>query len=97
MPAALHEQEKINHAKAIDYNSIDAIPEVWPIIAAKHGDHLALHDPHTNPETKYTYRQLTDAINQFAAGLQALGVQPEEKIALFSEIVPAGWLPTKAS
>ena len=88
MPAALHEQEKINHAKAIDYNSIDAIPEVWPIIAAKHGEHLALHDPHTNPETKYTYRQLTDAINQFAAGLQVLGVQPEEKIALFSENRP---------
>ncbi|MEL6469144.1 MAG: AMP-binding protein [Cyanobacteria bacterium J06623_4] len=88
MIAALHEQEKINHAKAIDYSNIAAIPEVWPIVAAKHGDHLALHDPHTNPETKYTYRQLAEAITQFAAGLQALGVQPEEKIALFSENRP---------
>ena len=88
MTAALHEQEKNNWAKAIDYNNIAAIPEVWPVVAAQHGDHLALYDPHTNPETKYTYRQLADAINQFAAGLQALGVQPEEKIALFSENRP---------
>ncbi|MEM6597858.1 MAG: AMP-binding protein [Cyanobacteria bacterium P01_C01_bin.69] len=88
MTAALHEQERINHAKAIDYNNIAAIPEVWPIVAAKHGESVALHDPHTNPETKYTYRQLADAINQFAAGLQALGVAPEEKIALFSENRP---------
>ena len=88
MIAALHEQEKINHAKAIDYSSISAIPEVWPIVAAKYGDCLALYDPHTNPETKYTYRELAEAINQFAAGLQALGVQPQEKIALFSENRP---------
>ncbi|MEL7052596.1 MAG: AMP-binding protein [Cyanobacteria bacterium J06588_5] len=88
MTAALHPQEKINHAKAIDYSSVAAIPEVWPIVAAKHGAHLALHDPHTNPDTKYTYRELADAIVQFAAGLQALGVEPKEKIALFSENRP---------
>ena len=88
MTAALHPQEKINHAKAIDYSTVSAIPEVWPIIAAKHGNQLALHDPHTNPETKYTYRELAEAIVQFAAGLQHLGVTPQEKIALFSENRP---------
>ncbi|MEL6938600.1 MAG: AMP-binding protein [Cyanobacteria bacterium J06598_1] len=88
MIAALHEQEKINWAKAIDYGNVSAIPDVWPIVAAKYGERLALHDPHTNPETKYTYRELADAINQFAASLQTLGVQPQEKIALFSENRP---------
>ncbi len=88
MVAALHEQEKINQAKAIDYSNVSAIPEVWPIVAAKYGNHTALHDPHTSPETRYTYRELASAINQFAAGLQALGVQPQEKIALFSENRP---------
>ncbi len=88
MRAALHEQEKINQAKAIDYSSVSAIPEVWPIVAAKYGERIALHDPHTNPATQYTYRQLADAIAQFAAGLQALGVQPQEKVALFSENRP---------
>ena len=88
MTAALHEQEKINRARAISYSEISAIPEVWPIVAEKYGDCLALHDPHTNPETKYTYQQLAEAIKQFATGLQALGVQSGEAIALFSENRP---------
>lgn len=88
MTAALHEQEKINRAKAINYDDVAAIPEVWPVVSARYGDHLALYDPHTHPETKYTYRELAAAIRQFAAGLQTLGVQPSEKIALFSENRP---------
>ncbi|MEO0519955.1 MAG: AMP-binding protein, partial [Cyanobacteria bacterium P01_A01_bin.116] len=88
MTAALHENEKINRAKAINYGEVAAIPEVWPIVAEKYGDQLALYDPHSNPETKYTYRELAAAIKQFASGLQALGVQPGEAIALFSENRP---------
>ncbi|MEM9090275.1 MAG: AMP-binding protein [Cyanobacteria bacterium P01_F01_bin.53] len=88
MTAALHEQEKINRAKAINYGDVAAIPEVWPIVAEKYGDTLALHDPHTTPETKYTYGELAAAIKQFAAGLQSLDVQPGEAIALFSENRP---------
>ncbi len=88
MTATLHEQEKINRAKAIDYSEVAAIPEVWPIVAAKYRDHLALRDPHTNPETKYTYGKLAEAIAQFAAGLQRLGVEPGETVALFSENRP---------
>ncbi|MEL7140883.1 MAG: AMP-binding protein [Cyanobacteria bacterium J06573_11] len=88
MTAALHEQEKINRAKAINYNEVSAIPQVWPIVAEKYGSHLALYDPHTHPETKYTYSELAADIQQFAAGLQTLGVQPGEKIALFSENRP---------
>ncbi|MEM8503420.1 MAG: AMP-binding protein, partial [Cyanobacteria bacterium P01_D01_bin.1] len=88
MSATLHEQEKINRAKAINYGEVTAIPEVWPIVAAKYADHLALYDPHTQPETKYTYAELATAIAQFAAGLQQLGVAPGEAIALFSENRP---------
>jgi len=84
----LHEQEKNNWARSISYGEISAIPEVWPIVAAKYGDHLALHDPHTSPETKYTYGELAADIKQFATGLQALGVEPGEAIALFSENRP---------
>ena len=84
----LHEQEKNNWARSISYGEISAIPEVWPIVAAKYGDHLALHDPHTSPETKYTYGELAADIKRFATGLQALGVEPGEAIALFSENRP---------
>lgn len=88
MTAALHEQEKNNWARAIDYGEVSSMAEVWPIVAAKYGDHLALYDPHATPETKYTYRQLATDIKRFAAGLQLLGVQPQEKIAVFSENQP---------
>ena len=88
MVAALHEQEKNNWAKSIQYDDVSGIPEVWPIVSGKYGNHLALYDPHTTPETKYTYGELASAIQQFAAGLQSLGVVPKEKIALFSENRP---------
>ncbi len=88
MTVTLHEQEKINRAKAINYGEVNAIPEVWPIVAAKYANHLALYDPHTQPETKYTYGELAAAITQFAAGLQQLDVAPGEAIALFSENRP---------
>ena len=88
MTAALHEQEKNNWARAINYGEVSSIAEVWPIVAAKYGDHLALHDPHSTPEIKYTYRELATDIRCFAAGLQALGVQPQEKVAVFSENQP---------
>ncbi len=87
-PPHLHEQEKNNWARSISYSEISAIPEVWPIVAAKYGNHLALHDPHTSPETKYTYSELAADIKRFAIGLQALGVEPGEAIALFSENRP---------
>ncbi len=91
MAAAMHEQEKINRAQAINYDEVQAIPEVWPIVAERHGDVVALLDPHTSPQTSYTYRQLAADIKRFAAGLQTLGVQPGEKVAIFSENRPQ-WL-----
>jgi long-chain acyl-CoA synthetase len=91
MTAALHEQERNNRARAISYDQIAAIPEVWPIVAQRYGDHLALYDPHTEPETRYTYSELAAAINRFAIALQSLAVQPKEAIALFSENRPR-WL-----
>ena len=41
MTAAMHEQEKINRARAINYDEVQAIPEVWPIVAERHGDIVA--------------------------------------------------------
>lgn len=91
MVAAMHEQEKINRARAINYDEVRAIPEVWPIVAERHGDAVALIDPHSEPPMSYTYAALAADIRQFATGLQSLGVKPEEKVAIFSENRPR-WL-----
>ena len=70
------------------YPSLNGLPQVWAKAAEQFGDTLALLDPHAEPEVSFTYRQLWDTIQQFASGLQALGIQPETHVALFSENQP---------
>jgi long-chain acyl-CoA synthetase len=72
----------------IDYSSANSLPEVWAIAAQRFGDIVALHDPHAKPEVILTYAQLFEKIEQFAAGLQVCGIQPNSKVALFADNSP---------
>jgi long-chain acyl-CoA synthetase len=79
----------------INYDSVIAIPDIWPIAIAKFGDALALHDPHSTPEIKVTFRELSAQIQQFAAGIQALGITPgltedgdPPRVAIFADNSP---------
>ncbi|MEG3879093.1 long-chain fatty acid--CoA ligase [Microcoleus sp. herbarium7] len=89
--------ERANLSRTIDYTAIRSIPEIWAIVQQKFGQTVALHDPHTQPEIKLTYTDLYQQIQQFAAGLQALGIEPnpEEsvppRVALFADNSPR-WL-----
>jgi long-chain acyl-CoA synthetase len=74
-----------------DYSTIKSLPEIWPLVTQRFGDIVALHDPHLNPEGILTYTQLGHQIQQWAAGLQALGVEPGSKVALFADNSPR-WL-----
>ncbi|MGP1387969.1 MAG: AMP-dependent synthetase/ligase [Thainema sp.] len=71
-----------------NYREIQSIPEMWPIAASQYGNITALHDPHSEPEIKFSYAELSQAIQQFAAALQALGIQANDHISLFSENCP---------
>ena len=73
---------------AIDYSNVQSLPEVSQIAAEKFGNIVALHNPHAKPEIKITYDRLNTLITQFASGLQALGIQPQDKIALFADNSP---------
>ena len=75
-------------AIAFDYINLHSLPEVWQLTARKFGDTIALLDPHAKPEVAITYRDLSIQIEQFAAGLQALGIEPQTKIALFADNSP---------
>jgi long-chain acyl-CoA synthetase len=75
-------------AMTFDYIALESLPEIWQIAAEKFSDTIALKDPHAKPEVVITYRDLAAQIRQFAAGLQALGVQPQAKVALFSDNSP---------
>ncbi|MEC4985326.1 MAG: long-chain fatty acid--CoA ligase [Oscillatoria sp. PMC 1068.18] len=82
------EKERANLRQMIDYSTINSIPEIWASVAARFGDELALYDPHSKPEVKLTYRELSQQIEQFAAGLQAMGIQPGTHVGLFADNSP---------
>ncbi|NJR22207.1 MAG: long-chain fatty acid--CoA ligase [Richelia sp. CSU_2_1] len=89
--------ERANLSRTIDYTGIRSIPEIWATVKQRYPDIVALHDPHSEPEIKLTYTDLYQQIQQFAAGLQALGIEPnpEEavppRVALFADNSPR-WL-----
>jgi long-chain acyl-CoA synthetase len=72
---------------------VRSLPEIWAIVAQREGaaNLTALHDPHARTEIKLTYAELYQQIQQFAAGLQSLGIREGEHVALFSDNSPR-WL-----
>ncbi|KAL2343506.1 hypothetical protein Fmac_004791 [Flemingia macrophylla] len=62
-----------------------AVPDIWRSCAEKYGDNVALIDPYHDPPTTMTFKQLEQAVLDFAEGLRVIGVRPDEKLALFSD------------
>jgi long-chain acyl-CoA synthetase len=93
----LTDRDRANLSRLIDYTSIRSVPEIWAIVQQKFGQTVALRDPHSQPEIKLTYTDLYQQIQQFAAGLQALGIEPNPaaadppRVALFADNSPR-WL-----
>ena len=93
-------EESNNLKRAADYSSVQSLPEIWPLVAQRFKNIVALKDPHgvgahgAKPST-LTYAQLYQQIQQFAAGLQSLGFKTEldetgipTRIALFADNSP---------
>lgn len=75
------------------YAGLQGFVEIWPILDQNVGQMIALHDPHGKPEVRLTYSQLWQQIQQFAIGLQSLGIEATTdglppRIALFSDDSP---------
>jgi long-chain acyl-CoA synthetase len=68
-----------------EYAALQALPEIWPIVAQRFPSVLALDDPHHKPSLQLTYAELWEQLQQFAAGLQALGLNPGDRLCLFSD------------
>lgn len=91
----MSDRERANLQKVTLYNSVQSFSEIWPLAAQHFGKTTALYDPHSKPEVKFTYEQLNQQIQKFAAGLQALGVVSTEngtsmppRVALFADNSP---------
>lgn len=64
---------------------LKAIPDIWRSSAENFGDRVALVDPHHDPPTNMTYKQLEEDILHFSEGLRVIGIKPSEKLALFAD------------
>lgn len=63
------------------------VPALFRSLAVTHGDRLALVDEH-RPEgstARWTYKELDDRVREASAGLQRLGLQRGEAVAVFAE------------
>ncbi|MBD2362857.1 AMP-binding protein [Anabaena minutissima FACHB-250] len=86
--ANISKQESLSIQRLVDYTNVESLPEIWPLAAQKFGDIVALHNPHAKPEVKITYSQLAEKIQQFATGLQTLGVQIGDRLSLIADNSP---------
>jgi long-chain acyl-CoA synthetase len=68
-----------------EYATLNALPEIWPILAKRCGSFVALQDAYSTPAVTLTFAQLNQQISQFAAALQSLGVQEGDRISLFAD------------
>ncbi len=82
------DRERTGAKHLVDYSDVETLPEVWSLVAKRCPDALALCNPHAKPEVMFTYLQMYEKIQCFAAGLQALGVKTGDRISLISDNSP---------
>jgi long-chain acyl-CoA synthetase len=76
--AAIHARTSPRDRRALaagpDWSGLTGLEQLWPLLAERHGEAVALEAPHAaSPET-FSYRQLQRAIEQVAAGFASLGL-----------------------
>nr|XP_043609773.1 probable acyl-activating enzyme 16, chloroplastic [Erigeron canadensis] len=69
----------------VSSSELETIPDIWRSSAEKYGDRVALVDPHHDPPTNMTYKQVVQDILNFSEGLRVIGIKPCEKMALFAD------------
>ena len=75
------------------WRGLDGLEQLWPELARRHGEAIALEDSHASPPIRLSYRELGEAIERAAGAFVALGVCPGDVVALFAENSPR-WLIT---
>ncbi len=78
-------------SQPFDYNAVPSIPALWTIAAQRFSTIVAVQDFHSVPPVKLTYAELYRQMQEFAAGLQALGMKAGDRVGLFSDNSPR-WL-----
>ena len=83
--------DRLALAQRSDWTHLSALEQLWPQLADRHGEGLALDAPHAKPPEQWSFQALDGAILRAASGFAALGVVPGDVVALFAENGPR-WL-----
>ncbi|KAF9606187.1 hypothetical protein IFM89_023642 [Coptis chinensis] len=81
----LLESGLLSNNNFLDSSEWKTVPDIWKYSAERFGDRTALVDPYHDPPSKVTYKQLKEEILEFCEGLRVVGLQPDEKVALFAD------------
>jgi long-chain acyl-CoA synthetase len=87
-PYKLTALEQANYSRTVNYLERQSLPEVWSIAAQKFANVVALFAPHLKPQVSITYQEMYRQMLAVATGLQALGVQPRQAVAMFADNSP---------
>ena len=94
-PAEIHWSGSQRDRRALsqrsDWSGLTGLEQLWPVLAGRYGDGLALEAPHAAIPEQFSYSQLHQCIEQVAAAFAGLGVGAGEVVALFAENSPR-WL-----
>ena len=74
-----------------DWSDLSGIDGLWPRLAERHGQLLALDQAHGPAAERLSFSQLHQRIGAVAASFQSLGVRAGEVLGLFAENGPR-WL-----
>ncbi|MCT0218111.1 AMP-binding protein [Synechococcus sp. CS-1329] len=74
-----------------NWRELQGLDGLWPVLAQRHGEAIALDAPHAQPPEEISYRELNARIQRAAAAFALLGLRQGEVVALFSENCPR-WL-----
>jgi long-chain acyl-CoA synthetase len=97
VPAEIHwtgsDGDRAALARRDAWAGVEGLEQLWPVLARRHGDAVALEDSHATSPMLLTYRELGEAIERAAGAFAALGVQTGDVVALFAENSPR-WMIT---
>ncbi len=83
------EESALTHQSHV--GNLGRVDQIWPWLAAQHGQVLAVDAPHAAHIERFCYAELADRIATAAAAFQQLGIRSGDVVALFAENSPR-WL-----
>jgi long-chain acyl-CoA synthetase len=82
--------DRVALARRHDWSALSGLERLWPELAARHGEAVALEAPHARHPESLSYSELQQRIEAAAAAFATLGVRP-----CLRKTAPAGCRPIR--